>query len=398
MGSAMGAGLPLAPGSRLGVVGGGQLGHYFVLAARRLGFLTAVLDPDPGAPAMQLGEMSIVARYDDPLALDRLAEACGAITTEFENVPAATLERLAQRRPVFPRAAHVAIAQDRRLEKRLAAEHGLDTARWQPIEDEASAAAPDAACLPGILKSATLGYDGKGQCVCRTAQDVLTAFREFGGVACVLEERLALSDEISVIVARDCAGVSAVYPPAANEHRDGILHTSTVPSGVAAPQLARAVEHAVRLSDAIDYVGVLAVEFFLVGVGESARLLFNEMAPRPHNSGHWTLDACQTSQFEQQVRVLAGWPLGGVGLLSPVSMLNLLGDPRLPDRMRAAVRRHGVALHLYGKREARPSRKMGHANCLASDAAQALMLARAVHDVDVEGEGEGEGDGEGEGG
>jgi len=372
---------PLEPGTCLGVIGGGQLGRYFVLAARRLGFDTAVLDPDPAAPAMQLGDTTIVAAYDDAQALEALASRCHAVTLEFENVPAGALETLARRVPVFPRPEHVAIAQDRRLEKRLAAEQGLATARWQAIEGEGDAAAPDPACLPGILKTARLGYDGKGQCTVHSAEEVLAAWQSFGRVDCVLEERLTLVAELSAIVVRARDGRAVVYPPAENVHRHGILHTSTVPARSPPELLERAATQAVRLADAMDYVGVLAIEYFVVDDGTGAQLRFNEMAPRPHNSGHWTLDACQTSQFEQQARVLAGWPAGSVRLLSPVSMLNLLGGDGLPERVRAALTREGAALHLYGKRASRPGRKMGHVNCLDANRDRALDIATSLHEA-----------------
>lgn len=372
--------MKLPQGACLGVVGGGQLGRYFVLAARRLGFRTAVLDPDADAPAMQLGDTVIVAAYDDAQALDRLAELCDAITLEFENVPAAALERLQRSVPVAPRPEHVAVAQDRRLEKRLAADNGLETADWVGIDSAEQAAAVAPERLPGILKTARLGYDGKGQTVCRTAQDVVQAWHAAGEVACVLETQLLLQVELSVIVARGADGETALFPPARNVHRDGILHTSTVPSGLPAALVEQACEQTRALAEAIDYVGVLAVEFFVVeGTDGMASLVFNELAPRPHNSGHWTLDAAQSCQFEQQVRALAGWPLAGTAALTPVAMLNLLGDAPLAQRVAAAVARPGAALHLYGKREARSGRKMGHVNCLADSVDDAVAMAQELH-------------------
>jgi len=372
---------PLDIGACLGVIGGGQLGRYFVLEARRLGFRTVVLDPNPDAPALQLGDTTIVAAYDDPVALERLSCLCAAVTIEFENVPAVALETLSERLPVFPQAANVTIAQDRMQEKRFAAKHGLPTARWQAIKCVGDTRAIDPECLPGILKTARLGYDGKGQRTCESAADVLAAWRAFGEVDCVLERKLSLAAELSVIVARGTDGASVAWPPAENVHRSGILHTSTVPCTLGAAVVEQADGHARRLADALDYVGVLALEFFVVGTGEGARVLFNEMAPRPHNSGHWTLDACITSQFEQQVRALAGWPLGSVRTLGPVCMLNLLGDDGYAERVRAASKRDGVALHLYGKREARAGRKMGHVNCLAEQRDVALESARWIHEA-----------------
>ena len=369
---------PLAPGASLGVVGGGQLGRYFVLEARRLGYDTWVLDPDPGAPAMQLAAHPLVAAYDDADALERLGAGCDAVTVEFENVPAASLERLAGLTRVAPAAGSVAIAQDRAAEKRVALAHGLEPVPHGVIERESDIdAAVARAGLPAILKSARLGYDGKGQVRCEDAAAVRRAWHGLGGVPAVLEKRVALERELSVVLARGFDGASVVFPVAANVHEGGILATSTVPSGAPPALEARVGELAVALADGIDHVGVLAVEFF---VDVDGALWFNEMAPRPHNSGHYTLDACAASQFEQQLRALAALPLAPSELLSPVAMLNLLGERwggSEPD-WSGALECPGAVLHLYGKARARPGRKMGHVNCLARDTEAALERLASV--------------------
>ncbi len=384
---------PLVPGATLGVVGGGQLGRYFVLAARRLGYVTVVLDPDPHAPAMQVAAVPIVAAYDDPDALERLARECDAVTIEFENVPAAGLEVLASRTRVAPEAAAVALAQDRAEEKRVAARHGLEPVPWRRIGSVADIdALRGAPFAPSILKTARLGYDGKGQRGCDDADALASAFEAFGRVPCVLETRVELLAELSVVLARAADGASVAFPPAANVHVAGVLHVSSVPAGLDADLQRDAVDAARRLADGLGYVGVVAVEFFVVaGPGGRPALRFNEMAPRPHNSGHWTLDACTTSQFEQQVRCLAGLPLGEARALSPVTMLNLLGDawstgaPAFAE----ALALPGVALHLYGKAEPRAGRKMGHLNCLASDVEASRAMAARVHELLSRGDGQG---------
>ena len=367
---------PLLPGATLGVVGGGQLGRYFVIEARRLGYETWVLDPDADAPAMQLAAHPLVAAYDDVAALDRLGAACDAVTIEFENVPAASLERLAGLSRLAPAPAAVRVAQDRRLEKRRAAGLGLSPLPWAPVASAADLGpALESVALPAILKTATLGYDGKGQRVCASAEEVRDAFASFGGTACVLERRIALEAELSVVLARGFDGVVAAFPVARNVHAGGILDTSSVPSGLPEALTDRAVAQARALAEGLDYVGVLGVEFFVDADGV---LWFNEMAPRPHNSGHYTLDATVCSQFEQQLRALCALPLGATTLLSPVTMLNLLGDSLLgagPD-WPALLAEPSLRLHLYGKREPRVGRKMGHVNCLAPDASGAERRAR----------------------
>lgn len=370
---------PLLPGASLGVVGGGQLGRYFVLEARRLGYDTWVLDPDPDAPAMQVAAHPLVGAYDDGAALARLGVACDAITIEFENVPAASLERLAGLARVAPSAGSVSVAQDRAAEKRAAARSGLRPvphAEVRSLEDIPRAIAETG--LPGILKTVRLGYDGKGQRTCADADAVRAAWEAMGRVPCVLERRIELAAEISVVLARGFDGVSAAFPVAANVHEAGVLATSTVPSGAGAAIESKATALAIRLADGLDHHGVLGVEFFVDAEGA---LWFNEMAPRPHNSGHYTLDATATSQFEQQLRVLCALPLGDTTLRTPVSMLNLLGDlwrEETPPDWSAVLGGRGDRLHLYGKAAARPGRKMGHVSCPGPDGAAALRHALAL--------------------
>lgn len=369
----------LLPGATVGVVGGGQLGRYFVLEARRLGFHTWVLDPDENAPAMQLAEHRLIAAYDDRQALETLGAACDAVTVEFENVPAESLQQLARHCRVAPGADSIRIAQDRILEKQTAEQLGL-----QPVPF-ASLTKPDdigpavaLVGLPAIVKTARLGYDGKGQVVCNTEAEVLKAFQDQGEVVCVLERRIELEAEVSVVLARGYDGETAVFPVAQNVHVNGILHTSTIPASVNESVVERARQMALTLAEGLDYHGVLAVEFF---IDADAQVLFNEMAPRPHNSGHYTLDATVCSQFEQQLRALCGLPLGSTKLLSPVCMLNLLGDAwtsKEPDWLEL-FGQAGVHLHLYGKSEARPGRKMGHVNCLAATSSEGEALADLVN-------------------
>lgn len=369
----------ILPGATLGLLGGGQLGRMFTLAARRLGYRVLVLDPDADGPAAQVADATLVADYDNAGALARLAAGCSAITTEFENVPAASLERLAQRVPVRPGAHTVAIAQDRIREKHFLRRHDFPLGSYIVVSD-APPVNPPAGLFPGVLKRARFGYDGKGQVAVATAADLPAAFTELGCVPCVLEQRLDLATEISAIVARGTGGDMAVYPLAENRHRAGILDTTRVPADIDAALARDAAGIACAIADALEYVGVLTVEFF---VARDGRLLVNEIAPRPHNSGHYTLDACITSQFEQQVRALCGLPLGDPHLLAPAVMVNVLGDvwqggtPPWDALLGIA----GAKLHLYGKRAARAGRKMGHVTCVAADAAGAEAQALAVKRV-----------------
>jgi len=369
---------PILPGATLGILGGGQLGRMFCFAARNMGYRLTVLDPDPESPAGRIADDHIEAAYDDTQALDTLASTCDVITTEFENVPADSMRYLARSKPVFPSADILEIAQNRNREKSFASRAGLMPAPNHAVYSEADLErGVEVTGLPAVLKTATLGYDGKGQAVVDTLEQAQLAFRDLGAVECVLEKKIELAQEVSVIVARNQQGETAVYPVGENEHRNGILHMTIVPARVDDALVRKARQQALQLADELEYVGVLAVEFFIDTDGE---LLFNEMAPRPHNSGHYTKDACVSSQFEQQARMICGLAPGDVRLLSPVVMVNLLGDLWRPD-WRLLMDQPDLKLHLYGKKEARPGRKMGHFNVLDSDVDVALATARRVFDA-----------------
>jgi 5-(carboxyamino)imidazole ribonucleotide synthase len=371
----------ILPGATVGVLGGGQLGRMFTLQARTMGYGVVVLDPDPASPAGAVANRHIRAPYDDERALSELSASCAAITTEFENVPATALQILARSSLVRPPVEAVATSQDRIAEKSFLQSHGIPTAKFQAVRDlRELQTAVTGLRLPALLKTSRLGYDGKGQALVKSEEDAVRAFQRFGGVPCVLEERLALECELSVVLARGVDGDVAPFPVAENQHRDGILETSVVPARVPEAMTREARELATGLAEEMEYVGVLGVELF---VANGSRLLVNEMAPRPHNSGHYTLDACSTDQFEQQLRALCGLPLAQPWLLSPVAMINLLGDlwAHGEPRWEEALRRPGVRLHLYGKAEARPGRKMGHLNCLGTDPDRALATALETRDA-----------------
>lgn len=378
---------PILPGETLGVLGGGQLGRMFVHAAQALGYHVCVLDPDEHSPAGRVAERHLCAAWDDPRALDEMAATCRAVTTEFENVPAQALHRLAERVPVRPAASCFEIAQDRAAEKNFVRGLGIGVAPFVELRSADDFARQRSALdgvLPGILKVARLGYDGKGQRRVATAAEARAAWDAFGGVPCVLERQLDLAREVSCIVCRGADGAHVAFPVVENEHRGGILATTIAPARIDAQLAARATAAATAIAAALDYVGVLCVEFFVLADGT---LAVNEMAPRPHNSGHATIDANVTSQFEQQARILAGLPLGDPQQLVPAVMLNLLGDiwfegadartPREPDWV-SVLRVDGARLHLYGKREARRGRKMGHVTVLGATPAEALARAGRV--------------------
>ena len=371
----------ILPGATVGVLGGGQLGRMFTLQARTMGYQVVVLDPDPHSPAGAVADRHIRAAYDDETALAELSATCAAVTTEFENVPAATLERLARSSLVRPPVEAVAITQDRGAEKTFLQSHGFATAPFQVVRNKSELlAALTSIPRPALLKTSRLGYDGKGQAAVENEGDALRAFERFGSVPCVLEARLDLECELSVIVARGADGDVVTFPVAENRHQDGILETSVVPARVSGALSHQACEIATKVAEAMAYVGVMGVELFVAGGG---RLMVNEMAPRPHNSGHYTMDACSADQFEQQLRTLCGLPLARPWLLSPVAMVNLLGDlwSGGEPRWEEALKRPGVRLHLYGKAEPRPGRKMGHLNCLARDPDRALALALETRDA-----------------
>lgn len=380
----------IPPGETLGVMGGGQLGRMFLHAAQRLGYRTAVLDADPHSPAGLIAHHHVRTGYTDPAGLEALAQASAAITTEFENVPAASLATLASTRPVAPGADAVSTCQDRAAEKAHFVRCGVPCAPHAVLRVEGDVAAVADDLLPGILKTARLGYDGKGQVRVRTRDELAAAFAALGRVPCVLEKMLPLAAELSVIVARGADGAIVHLPVQQNLHRDGILAVTTVPAPDI-PEAAReaAIAHAGRIAASFDYVGVLCVEFFLLADGS---LVANEMAPRPHNSGHYSIDACDVSQFELQVRTLVGAPLVAPRLHSPCVMLNLLGDlwfrggeaATEPD-WAGVLALPGAHLHLYGKPEARRGRKMGHLTITAPTAAQARETAlRAAQVLGIE--------------
>ncbi|HEX5385994.1 MAG TPA: 5-(carboxyamino)imidazole ribonucleotide synthase [Gemmatimonadales bacterium] len=369
----------ILPGAWLGVVGGGQLGRMFTIRAREMGYHVAVLDPQPASPAGAVADRQIEAAYDDPAALAELARQCAAVTVEFENVPAHALDLLAERVPVRPAAAAVAITQHRLSEKEFIRAHGFATAEFVPLRGSGDVEPAFAAIgAPALLKTSRLGYDGKGQTPVDTLADAVAAFDRFGRVECLLERRLTLELELSVVLARGADGEIRAFPPGENCHRRGILDTTLVPARVPDALAREAEAAAAGVARALDYVGVLGVELF---VADRGRIFVNEIAPRPHNSGHFTLDACITDQFEQQVRALAGLPLGDPGLLTPVCMVNVLGDLWScgPPHWDAALALPGVKLHLYGKTTPRPGRKMGHLNCIAPAPDEALALARRAH-------------------
>ncbi|HZY17086.1 MAG TPA: 5-(carboxyamino)imidazole ribonucleotide synthase [Ramlibacter sp.] len=360
----MSAPILLQPGSTLGVMGGGQLGRMFVHAAQQLGYFTAVLDPDADSPAGRVSHHHVPTAYLDAGGLARLAEVAAAVTTEFENVPAQALTALAASRPVAPAAEAVAIAQDRAREKAHFGRCGVPCAPHAVIETPQQLQAVPDALLPGILKTARLGYDGKGQARVGTRAELERAWDGLQRVPCVLEKLLPLASECSVVVARGRDGAMVHLPVQRNLHRDGILAVTEVVDGVLPEPLARRAVQATRsVAEGLDYVGVLCVEFFLLQDGS---LVVNEMAPRPHNSGHWSIDGADVSQFELQVRTLAGLPLVQPRQHSPAIMLNLLGDLWFVQGREATppwdqvLALPGTHLHLYGKPQARPGRKMGH--------------------------------------
>jgi 5-(carboxyamino)imidazole ribonucleotide synthase len=375
---------PLLPGATLGVMGGGQLGRMFVHAAQRMGYFTAVLDPDAASPAGRVSLHHVQADYLDEAALATLCGHSGAVTTEFENVPAQALARLAERRFVAPGAAAVAIAQDRALEKEHFTRCGVPCAPYAPIRNAADLAGVGDDLLPGILKTARLGYDGKGQVRVATREALAAAWDTLGRSACVLEKLLPLAFECSVLVARGQDGAMVHLPPQRNLHREGILAVTEVFADSLPQQQAQQAIAATRaIAQGLDYVGVLCVEFFGLADGS---LVVNEMAPRPHNSGHWSIDGADVSQFELQVRTLAGLPLTQPRQHSPALMLNLLGDlwfaqgaqERPPD-WAGVLALPGTHLHLYGKLSARRGRKMGHLTVTGAtpQAARSIALQAA---------------------
>ena len=368
----------------LGVLGGGQLGRYFVMAAHELGYRVMVLDPDRDSPAGRIADAHLLADYDDRHTIERMAAACAAVTTEFENVPADALAYLAKSLPVRPDAEVLRICQDRSAEKGFLKAHGFPYAPYVDVRGaDDIEKAPDS-LFPGILKVARGGYDGKGQAPVGGRAEALAAYRQLNDEPCVLERRMVLDGEVSVVLARDEAGRIRCFPASENRHRRGILDISIAPAP--GDLGAEAREIAEGIAQRMGYVGTLGVEFFVA----AGRVYVNEIAPRPHNSGHYTLDACVTSQFEQQVRALCGLPLGDTRAHCAALMVNLLGDLWYPDGAAGREREPNwgtllalpnLKLHLYGKDRARPGRKMGHFTLLGTDLdalSESASVARAA--------------------
>ena len=370
----------ILPGATLGVLGGGQLGRMFVHAAQAMGYFTAVLDKDDTSPAGLVSHHHIRSAYEDPQGLAELAKLCAAVTTEFENVPAGALNQLAQSLPVSPAGSAVAIAQDRAAEKAHFVKCGVPCAPYAVIETPEQLAAVNDALLPGILKTARMGYDGKGQIRVKTRAELVAAWDELKHVACVLEKMLPLAHECSVIVARGRNGDIVNLPVQRNLHRDGILAVTEVYEGnLPAAQVEQAIAAAKSVAIGLNYVGVLCVEFFVLDNGQ---LVVNEIAPRPHNSGHYSQNALDVSQFELQVRCMTNLPLVQPRQHSATVMLNLLGDLWFKDGDTAktpawdeVLALPGAHLHLYGKVDAKRARKMGHLNITAATAEQARATA-----------------------
>jgi 5-(carboxyamino)imidazole ribonucleotide synthase len=360
---------PLAPGSTIGILGSGQLGRMLALAAARLGLKTHIYCEESG-PAFDVATRTSKGGFNDEAALSAFAAEVDAVTYEFENVAVSTARHLARLVPVRPNAKALEVAQDRLTEKAFIAGLGIPVAPFRAIDrpEEIGAALAELAA-PAILKSRRLGYDGKGQAGVAPGEDAAAAWASIGKVPAVLEQRLTFALELSQLVVRSATGELAFYDAPRNTHEGGILRRSVVPSGLAETDLARARDIAGRIAEALDYVGVLAVEMFHLGpeAPEAARLIVNEIAPRVHNSGHWTIEACAISQFENHMRAVAGWPLGSTARHSDAEMVNLIG-PEALDWQRLAAE-PGAALHLYGKREARPGRKMGHVTRLRPNGA-----------------------------
>lgn len=353
----------LAPGATIGILGGGQLGRMLALAAAPLGLKSHIYCPDPDSPAFDVAATHTIAAYDDSAALDLFAASVDVVTYEFENVPGPTAAHLAARVPVRPGPRALAVSQDRLAEKTFLSEAGIPVAAFAPVE-RSDEVAPALARLGGrgILKTRRFGYDGKGQLLLADEKAANTAFNRLGRAPAILEAFVPFEREISVIAARGLDGTLRAYDVAENVHRDHILKTSTVPAAIDPALAARARAMAERICEGLDYVGVIGVEFFVLPDGAPERLLVNEIAPRVHNSGHWTEAACHVSQFEQHVRAIAGLPLGSVERHSDVVMENLIGDE--VARAVEILAEPSARLHLYGKAQARPGRKMGHVSRL----------------------------------
>jgi len=366
----------ISPGKTIGVLGGGQLGRMLAQAAARLGYRVHVFEPQPGGPAGQVAHQEVNAPYEDLAALTAFARECDVVTYEFENVPAAPLRAIEALTQLRPHWSVLETAQNRGREKRWLRDNNFPHAAFAEVEAAADLAAAIAGVgLPAVVKTADFGYDGKGQCKVRTAEDIPAAVRQFAGQPVVVEQFIDFACEISAVVARSASAAVRVFPIAENIHKNHILDFSIVPARVPPAVSAQAEKLARLIAEKINLVGVMGVEFFVTRDGG---VLVNELAPRTHNSGHYTIDACVTSQFEQQVRAICGLPLGAVTLLSPVVMVNILGDAwaRGEPKWSDLLAQPNVRLHLYGKAEPRPGRKMGHFTVTARDADMAFELAQ----------------------
>ena len=370
----------LQPGGTIGILGGGQLGRMSAIAARRLGYKVRTFDPSAGACAAAIAYEHVTADWSDTAALTRFAQGCGRVTLEFENIPPATVEFVAKSVPCHPSASVLATCQNRRREKEFLRASGIPCADFAVVSSLAELqAAVKSVGFPCVLKTADFGYDGKGQVKLPTAEaDLAAAWAKIGGAGGVLEAWVPFQMEISVLVARTVDCRTAVYDPAENIHRDHILHLSLSPARISAATAAEARELALSIADKIQLVGLLAVEMFV----RDGRIVVNELAPRPHNSGHQTFDAHETSQFEQHVRAVCGLPLGGTKPLAPSAMVNLLGDVwrdgQEPDWTKVLAD-PSAKLHLYDKGKAAPGRKMGHITVTAPTVEEAMRRAEALH-------------------
>ncbi|PXW60309.1 5-(carboxyamino)imidazole ribonucleotide synthase [Chelatococcus asaccharovorans] len=348
----------LPPGATVGILGGGQLGRMMAMAAAAYGLKTHIFAPDADSPAFEVSGKHSLAGYDDEAALVAFAASVDVVTYEFENIPAESVDLLRRHVPLFPDHMALATTQDRLLEKRFVAALGIPTAPFRDVANRADLAAGLAALgTPAILKTRRFGYDGKGQVKIESADDIDAALAAIGHAPAILEGFVPFEREVSVVGARDRAGGFAAYDVCENVHRHHILDTTTVPSALSAAQCAKAVEAAKRIADALSYVGVLAVEMFVLA-GDDSPIIVNEIAPRVHNSGHWTIEGAVTSQFAQHIRAVCGWPLGSTRRNGRVDMRNLIGADI--EAWADIVAEPGLHLHLYGKTSARPGRKMGH--------------------------------------
>jgi len=368
----------IEPDSILGMLGGGQLGRMFALAAADMGYQVWVFDPNEHSPAGEVSARHIQANYDDYQALEEFGKACAVVTTEFENIPSNTLEYLQTYCEVCPNPNSVNVAQNRIREKSFVNDLGIPTSKFIAVNTQDDLNNTEHMHWPCIIKTAEFGYDGKGQHVVADCDAALRAFQSFGEVPCILEERINLQCEISVVLGRNKQGEVCFFPVARNEHKNGILHISSVPAKVPLELQTYACELAQRIAEQLDYVGIMTVEYF---VDQDNQLMVNEIAPRVHNSGHYSMDACHISQFEQQVRMICNWTPADTQNYCAVAMVNILGDAWKEDKFPSAVVFNdvNVKLHLYGKSGAKPGRKMGHFNVVADNVNDALRHAHNVY-------------------